>query len=72
MLHVGDALWVKAGVEMDDGVAWSGCVVTNPYSDWCVSRNRSGVLIQLILSKKVKAARRPDTFEALHHLPLWH
>jgi regulation of enolase protein 1 (concanavalin A-like superfamily) len=72
MLHVGDALWVKAGLEMDDGVAWAGCVVTNPYSDWYVSRNFSGVFTQLISSEKVKAARLPNAFKALHHFSPWY
>jgi hypothetical protein len=69
MLHVGDALWVKAGLEMDDGVPWAGCVVANPYSDWCVSRNRFRMLIQLIPPEKVKAACLPGAVKALHNLP---
>lgn len=37
MLWYGEDQWIKAGVEVNDGVAHVGAVVTNTYSDWSLS-----------------------------------
>lgn len=37
MLHVGDEHWVKAGIEVNDGVPHVGAVVTNRVSDWSLA-----------------------------------
>ncbi|WP_458126655.1 DUF1349 domain-containing protein [Paenibacillus sp. Z3-2] len=37
MLWHGDDQWIKAGVEVNDGVVHVGAVVTNTYSDWSLS-----------------------------------
>ena len=37
MLHVGDEVWVKAGIEVNDGVPHLGAVVTNRVSDWSLA-----------------------------------
>jgi len=37
MLWHGDARWIKAGVEMNDGVLHVGAVVTNGSSDWSLA-----------------------------------
>lgn len=37
MLWYGEDQWIKAGVEVNDGVAHVGAVVTDTYSDWSLS-----------------------------------
>lgn len=37
MLHVGDEVWIKAGIEVNDGVPHIGAVVTNRVSDWSLA-----------------------------------
>ncbi|MFE5670286.1 DUF1349 domain-containing protein [Agromyces sp. NPDC056523] len=37
MLQAGDEVWVKAGIEMNDGVPHVGAVVTNRVSDWSLA-----------------------------------
>lgn len=37
MLWHGDESWIKAGVEINDGVPHVGAVVTNTYSDWSLA-----------------------------------
>jgi len=37
MLWHGEDQWIKAGVEVNDGVAHVGAVVTDTYSDWSLS-----------------------------------
>ncbi|GAS81424.1 DUF1349 domain-containing protein [Paenibacillus amylolyticus] len=37
MLWYGEDQWIKAGVEVNDGVAHVGAVVTDAYSDWSLS-----------------------------------
>lgn len=36
-LHGGDELWIKAGLEVNDGVLHVGAVVTNRVSDWSLA-----------------------------------
>lgn len=36
-LHVSDSVWIKAGVEVSDGVPQVGAVVTQEVSDWSVA-----------------------------------
>ena len=36
-LHVDESVWIKAGVEMSDGLPQLGAVVTHGYSDWSVA-----------------------------------
>jgi regulation of enolase protein 1 (concanavalin A-like superfamily) len=36
-LHVSDSVWIKAGVEVSDGVPQLGAVVTHGLSDWSVA-----------------------------------
>lgn len=37
MLWHSDTIWIKAGIEMNDGVPHAGAVVTDGYSDWSLS-----------------------------------
>jgi uncharacterized protein len=37
LLHAGPELWVKAGLELSDGVLHVGAVVTNGVSDWSLA-----------------------------------
>ena len=36
-LRVDDETWIKAGVELSDGLPWVGAVVTHGVSDWSVA-----------------------------------
>lgn len=37
MLMVSDEVWIKAGIELNDGVPHIGAVVTDTFSDWSLS-----------------------------------
>ena len=37
MLWHGEQQWIKAGIELNDGVPHIGAVVTDTYSDWSLS-----------------------------------
>jgi hypothetical protein len=37
MIHVDESTWIKAGIEMNDGVPHLGAVVTHGKSDWSLS-----------------------------------
>jgi len=36
-LHVSESVWIKAGVEVSDGIPQVGAVVTHEVSDWSVA-----------------------------------
>ncbi|KAH8551951.1 hypothetical protein BGW37DRAFT_318496 [Umbelopsis sp. PMI_123] len=38
MCRLNDQYWIKTGLELDEGLIFASCVVTNPYSDWSVSK----------------------------------
>ena len=66
LVRASETAWVKAGVEISDGVAQVGAVVTHTTSDWSVapvsswsgSRSRSASAEARMRSPSAPAARR--------------
>ena len=76
-LHVSSTHWVKAGVEVADGVAQVGAVVTEGRSDWSVApvADWVGRLVTVRLSRSgdavtVRARAAGEPFRLVRVLPL--
>lgn len=62
MVRVDASNWIKAGIELKDGVHYASTVVTREWSDWSVVRLPNPASIWLEIQ------RRDDTFEVRYSL----